>query len=395
MNFIYQAVDRNGKRLRGEVNLPTRQDALRQLERQGLTPLSLEQKQRKVGRHRQLKAEELNMAIHELATMLAAGVSLAEAVEAQERATHHPKLVAALQVIGNGLRRGQSFPVVLEAAGLPLPRYVYQLVAAGELTGNLAAALRDCAQQMEYERRTRDEIQGALIYPSILVLSGLLAVATLFVFVVPRFANLLDEVAELPWLAWAVLSLGVWSNGNAGLLLFLVLILGTGFALALRNPRLRELTLDQLVRLPVLGDWLLQAEIAQWAKVLGTLLGNRVALVEALRLSADGVRIGRQRRMLERVAQDVRAGTALSTALEERQAISAIGGNLVRVGEKSGQLAEMLQSLAALYEESGRSRMKKALVLIEPLAILLIGSVFGLIITGVVLAITSANDMVL
>ncbi|MNN20268.1 putative type II secretion system protein F [compost metagenome] len=179
------------------------------------------------------------------------------------------------------------------------------------------------------------------------------------------------------------------------MLLFLVLILGTGFALALRNPRLRELTLDQLVRLPVLGDWLLQAEIAQWAKVLGTLLGNRVALVEALRLSADGVRIGRQRRMLERVAQDVRAGTALSTALEERQAISAIGGNLVRVGEKSGQLAEMLQSLAALYEESGRSRMKKALVLIEPLAILLIGSVFGLIITGVVLAITSANDMVL
>ncbi|MNG25489.1 type IV pilin biogenesis protein [compost metagenome] len=91
----------------------------------------------------------------------------------------------------------------------------------------------------------------------------------------------------------------------------------------------------------------------------------------------------------------MRAGTALSTALEERQAISAIGGNLVRVGEKSGQLAEMLQSLAALYEESGRSRMKKALVLIEPLAILLIGSVFGLIITGVVLAITSANDMVL
>ncbi|MBD4514913.1 type II secretion system F family protein, partial [Xanthomonas citri pv. citri] len=85
-------------------------------------------------------------------------------------------------------------------------------VAAGEMTGNLAGALRDCATQMEYERRTRAELQGALIYPAILVLSGVLAVATLFVFVVPKFANLLNETAQLPWLAWAVLSIGVWSN---------------------------------------------------------------------------------------------------------------------------------------------------------------------------------------
>lgn len=118
-------------------------------------------------------------------------------------------------------------------------------------------------------------------------------------------------------------------------------------------------------------------------------------LVEALLLSAAGVRIARQRRTLERVTQDVRAGIALSAALEERQAVTSIGSSLVRVGEASGQLAEMLQSLATLYGEAGQARMKKALVLIEPLAILLIGSVFGLIITGVVLAITSANDMVL
>lgn len=121
---------------------------------------------------------------------------MADAVEAQERGARHPKLISALQEMANGLRQGQSFPVVLESAGLDLPRYVYQLVAAGEMTGNLAGALRDCATQMEYERRTRAELQGALIYPAILVLSGVLAVATLFVFVVPKFANLLNETAQ-------------------------------------------------------------------------------------------------------------------------------------------------------------------------------------------------------
>lgn len=395
MNFTYQAIDRNGRRLKGELNRPTRWDAVRYLERQGLTLLSLEQTQRIRGRQRPLKAEELNMAIHELATLLAAGVSLVEAVEAQERTAHHPVLMEALEIMSKGLRQGRSFPAVLESSGLPLPRYVYQIVAAGELTGDLAGALRDCARQLEYERHTREEITGALVYPAILVLSGVLAVATLFVFVVPKFANLLEEVADLPWLAWAVLSAGVGARDNAGALLILVSGSGIGLFAASRNAKLRELLLDRMVRLPVIGEWLFQAEIAQWSKVLGTLLGNRVALVEALRLSADGVRILRQRQVLERVTQDVRGGTALSMALEERQAITAIGANLIRVGEKSGQLAEMLQSLSALYEEQGRARMKKTLVLIEPLAILLIGAVFGLIITGVVLAITSANDMVL
>ena len=103
----------------------------------------------------------------------------------------------------------------------------------------------------------------------------------------------------------------------------------------------------------------MQAEIAQWSKVLGTLLGNRVPLVEALLLSAAGVRIARQRRTLERVTQDVRAGIALSAALEERQAVTSIGSSLVRVGEASGQLAEMLQSLATLYGEAGQARMKR------------------------------------
>lgn len=138
----------------------------------------------------------------------------------------------------------------------------------------------------------------------------------------------------------------------------------------------------------------MQAEIAQWSKVLGTLLGNRVPLVEALLLSAAGVRIARQRRTLERVTQDVRAGIALSAALEERQAVTSIGSSLVRVGGFRAARGDAAEPGDALWRGRAGAN-EKALVLIEPLAILLIGSVFGLIITGVVLAITSANDMVL
>lgn len=396
MRIHYVAVDRNGKRCQGEVSVASQAEATRQLEGQGLTLLSLRQATRTARRHnRRLRPEELNLAIYELATLLGAGVSLAEAVEAQERSTQHPQIAAALQTMGDGLRQGLSFPQVLEAAALPLPRYAYQLVAAGEMTGNLASALRDCVAQMEYERRTREEIRQALIYPSILVLSGIGAVAMMFIFVVPKFANLLEHVDRLPWLAWAVLSSGVWCKANA---LLLGLLLGMAAVVTVpltKNPAVRQRLLSAVMRLPLLGEWLRQAEIAQWSKVLGTLLGNRVALVDALRLAGESLRLAAQRELLERVTQDVRGGASLSLALENRQAITATGGNLIRVGEKSGRLAEMLNSLAELYEEQGRSRMRKVLALVEPLSILVIGLAFGVIITGVVLAITSANDIVL
>ena len=94
-----------------------------------------------------------------------------------------------------------------------------------------------------------------------------------------------------------------------------------------------------------------------------------------------------------RVARAVRGGASLADALEDHDALTATGYNLVRVGERSGKLASMLDSLAKLYEEAGRNRMKRVLILLEPIAILVIGSVIGTIILGVILAITSANDL--
>ncbi len=394
MKFNYQAVNNEGKRLTGDITAGSPSLALRQLEQKGLTPLRLTEEQSKKRRsRRRLKAEELNVALYELATMLTAGVALSEAVAAQLKSAQHPVIEKAMEIMSNGLRQGQSFSDVLEASGLSLPVYVYQLVRAGEMTGALASSLKDAVDQMEYDRRTRDEMRSALIYPSILVGSGFSAVAIMFAFVVPKFTNLLEHADQLPLLAWFVLAAGQWTNNNATLLLAGVTLVATLLGLALSEKRIREQMINQCLHLPVLGTWLIQSQIAQWSKVLGTLLSNRVPLIEALVLSQDSTRLLRQRDLLERVTQDVRGGASLSDALEQYQAITPTGINLVRVGEKSGKLPQMLESLATLYDESSQSRMRRFLALIEPIAILIIGVMFGLIIAGIVLAITSANDL--
>ncbi|HEX5306368.1 MAG TPA: type II secretion system F family protein [Dyella sp.] len=348
---------------------------------------------RRQARAGRLKVMHLVLPFHELATMLDSGVALAEAVAVQAQSAHHPTVVEAFGRMADGLRRGQAFSESLAASRLPLPAYFHQLMRAGELTGQLGQAIAGAVEQLEYEERMRAELRNALVYPTILVCAGVAAVLLMFTFVVPKFASLLEKADKLPWLAWAVLASGTWVNAN-WIWLGPALVAGVvGAVLALRRDAVRDRLYQQVSTWPLVGSWLLESETARWSKMLGTLLGSRVALLDALELASDGMRMKQQRIRMKEAARAVRGGATLANALEDHEALTGTGYNLVRVGERAGELPAMLRSLARLYEEAGRQRLKRLLVMIEPIAILVIGAAIGVIIMGVMLAITSANDL--
>lgn len=393
--YRYEAVNADGATLGGEVRGESPRQAMRVLEQRGLSVVELQPAaaRRLSGRRRRLAPSDVILALQELATMLTSGVPVADAVASQAASAHHPGIVKAFSSMAAGLQRGQSFSTVLDASGLPLPEYVGQLVRAGELTGELGKALQDAGQQLEYEQRVRNEVRNALVYPAVLVVAGVAAVALMFLFVVPKFESMLGRADDLPFLAWLVLSTGVGLRENF-MVFVLVLAAAIGGAVyLLRQPRWRAAGFDRVAAMPLIGDWLVEADTARWAKVLAVLLGNRVPLMRALELAQGGLQIPERRTRMTEVTRAVRGGSPLAVALEDHDALTATGYNLVRVGERSGKLAPMLDALARLYEEAGRNRMKRLLVLIEPLAILVIGSVIGTIILGVILAITSANDL--
>jgi general secretion pathway protein F len=190
-----------------------------------------------------------------------------------------------------------------------------------------------------------------------------------------------------------VLSTGKWANENVVLLCVILLIPPLLLVTAWKQNKIRLKVLQQIERLPVVGEWITQADIASWAKVLSSLVRNRVELIVALDLSVASIRMPNRKRRLEKAKSAVKAGTPLSTALEENNCLNETGYNLIRVGERSGKVESMLNALAELYTEQGKQRMKQVLKLIEPIAILIIGLGMGIIITGIMLAITSANDI--
>jgi general secretion pathway protein F len=398
--YRFQALNAKGATISGTLQAAGEREAARALDERGLAVIALDPAtgSASAGGRRQrasrLRAQDLIVAFHELATMLQSGVALAEAVASQARSAHHPRIVAAFSTISTALRRGQSFSDALAGTDLPLPGYFGILVRAGEQSGLLAQALADGVAQLEYDHQVRGEIRQALTYPAVLVAAGLGAVVLMFTFVVPKFATLLERGADLPLLASAVLHGGLFARGYIGWIVGALALAAVFAARAWSRPQFRARLHERLERMPVIGPWLVESETAGWAKILATLLANRVPLLDALSLAREGVRSPQRSARLEEAARAVRAGTPLADALEEQAALTATGYNLVRVGERSGELPSMLRSLGRLCEDAGRVRMKQFLALLEPAAILVIGGVIGVIMIGIILAITSANDIV-
>ena len=393
--YEYEIIDRDDRVVKGRAEAASVTELVRGLNAQGHTVVEVKEPRaaRPSPFRRRPGAQDQVTALHELATLLESGVSLGNAVQAQARGAGHPVLAAAFEAMARALMRGESFLEALRAGRLALPAYVYHLVEAGELNGHLAAALRQAVEQMQYDQRVASEVRGALFYPAILVVSGCTAVLIVFVFVIPQFSGLLASGNELPLLAEAVLRTGLWFDANGWLPASALVIIAVAAAALSRHQRSRQRFRDGLSVLPILGDWFTEADTAKWASLMSAMLTSRVGMMDALDLAARSVRISRRRVTLEQAASDVRGGASLSDALEKRRALTPTGYNLLRVGEQSGQLAEMLRALATLCDDNGRRRMKRFLTLIEPLAVVLVGGFLGVIMIGIILAITSVNDI--
>ncbi|MBB5204484.1 type II secretory pathway component PulF [Inhella inkyongensis] len=392
--YSYVALDAQGVRRTGTV-LAEHDDAAKQsLHRQQLVLVKLQVRDStaphgqspKVG-----KAVDAAQLVDELATLLEASVPLAEAVGtlAQAHPSGHP-----LHKVRSQIRAGSSFSQALLDSGLDLPNYVEQLVRSGETTGKLGAALRTAASHLEQDRQFRQEARNALIYPMVLVASGIVATLVMFIFVVPRFAPILtNPKAELPWLSRMVLNAGLWLTQNQIVVGGIVagVILG-GVALFKRRD-VRAAAWEFASRLPVLGPWTLHSELARWASLLAVLLQNKVPLLTALAQANQTFRRQSLHTRGQMVLSDVRAGKALSSALAEHAMLDVSGLNMIRVGERSGTLPHTVASLARLHANQSQQRLKRFLVLLEPITILAISVVLGGIMISVMLAITSLTNV--
>ncbi len=396
--YVYKGLNAEGVSVEGRLTAADEVDALRQLQTQSISPYRLAPSgpdDRKYARKR-ARPQDRHRFMRQLAVLLRAGTPLLEAFETVAADEPCRDLAHQAVRVRQDLRSGAQLSRAMTTHLEHMPAYAPRLIELGEATGQMSRALVDIAAQMEHDLKSGAEVRNALAYPSFLAVAGLVAVAFMFLFVVPRFATLLgDDRSSLPGFSRWVIETGVYLRAN---------LLQTGLALGAagiagvflsRNPRVRAGVRETLYTLPVVGGFLRTTEVARWARACATALSGGAPLLDALVLAESAVVSTRRRQGLAEARRAIRAGEAIDIALKTHTDFDAMTINLVRTGRASAAMDEMLTFIAEIYEDEARNRAKQLTSLAEPMAILFIAGIVGVIVVSLVMAMTSLYDVAL
>lgn len=397
-DYKFHAATADGRVETGILQADSLDDAMRQLEDRQLVVFEIEEHTSQPARwgirKRKVGHADLVVLVRELATLANAGISLADALATLKEASRDTPMSQPLERMLKSIHAGDSFSSALQKTELQLPEYVFAMVRAGEATSNLGLALNRAADQMEFDAKMRSQTREALIYPTILVSTGTLAVLFIFSFVVPRFASLLKgRISNLPWISEFVLRVGMFFNAHFVATLITIGLLVFAFIVSARNQQLRVRVLALASRMPIVGEWIYSGETARWTTALAMLLQSRVGILPALELASVSVRLAETAARLDTVRVEVNRGKRLSQAIEHQQLLEPTSLSMVRVGEQSGELGGMLQHVSQYWGDKNQSMQRRVVSMIEPASILLLGGVIGFVMVGVVLAMASLSEV--
>lgn len=394
MKFSYQGIDlKTSNFVEGELDGVSDIDVVRILASRNIEAVLVKPHEDGTKTQKKVKVSDLTLPLQELATLTESGVALLEAVHAIAKNKEHSGLSKGFKKIASLIESGESFSSAVKQSTMPFPGYVSHLVNAGEMSGELAVALRNASEQMNYDLAVKNEIRGALTYPMVLIGSGVVAMLIIFFAVVPKFSHMLEGGKELPTLAWLVLTAGKYANDHPVAIFGSLTLLFGLIGIVITNSKVKTFAANLGLRVPVIGPWLAEQDSAKWASLSSAMLGAKVGLVNTLTLAAESSMFEARKTKAKDLISDVQSGMTLTESLERANLLPPSSLNLISVGDKTGQLATMLGAVARLHDEACKRRMKQVLTLVEPLAILVVGVMIGIMILGIVLAITASTDI--
>ena len=402
--FVYRAADQRGRRIDGVMEAPDARMVIERLQRDAYFPMEVTSQVQGRGLVRlawptlgqgQVKARELAALTQQLAMLLEAGLPLDRALGIQEELATSPRIKSITGDVLRSVRGGVSFGDALaKHHPRPFSRLYINMVRAGEKGGVLEVTLKRLAEFLEDAQAFRDALVSALIYPSLLALVGSATVVFLMTFVIPRFADIFRDLGQaIPVPTQILLSASTWLQQLwwAVALGALAAALAGRVILSTASGRLRA---DRvLLRLPVLGELALNTEVARFTRILGTLLQSGVSMVGALTVVRDMMSNQLLAAAVARLGEGVKRGTGLTRPMIESKAFPPLAIHMVRIGEETGRLDDMLLKAAAAFESETRSQVKRLIALAEPSIILAVGLLVGFIVVAMLLAIFSITDI--
>jgi len=393
--FEYQALD-GGRSTRGIIQADTARAARAQLRDRGLIPLDIQSVERTSRAEFSLRSQgrERALLLRQLATLLKAGLTLEEVLSVLVEQSDASQQRRQLGAIRSRVMEGQSLSVAMSEHPALFPQLYSASVAAGERAGQIERVLASLADYAEQREETARSVGLALIYPVVLAIIAVAVVWGLIGFVVPRVVGVFETAGQdLPGLTLSLLAISNLVSQHGLWLLLGLLGLGAAALIAWRTPGSRASIDRALLRLPLMGRLVRARQTATFTRTLAILSTSAVPLVEALQVAASVVGNRQVSDDIRQAATRVREGQSLSVSLQNASWLPPMARRLISGGERSGELAPMLEHAADIQERELQSATTVLMAVLQPALILAVGMMVLYIVLAIMLPILNMSQL--
>ena len=384
----------------GTIAAPTRRDALVKLMAEGRHPLDLREHttgkaERGGGIRFRKRLFRLAPFCRQLATLSASGVPIIKGLNVLLEQHKEPRGKQMLIDIRDAIQGGSTFADALEAHPQNFPPIMTNLIRVGELGGTLDTELVELSELFEKEESLKSEVQSALAYPTLALLTGLISSVILIAFFIPRLKVLFDGVGQaLPLPTRILLGISDTITGHPFVLSGALLAVCFGGYFALRYPSVRLMVDTAKLRVPWMGVLLRNLEIARFARVLGTLTHGGVSIVDALVIVNPVISNRLMAQNVGEITWRIRTGERLGHLMKEREIFPPLCVQMISVGEETGQLDEMLLRVADAYDRETTGATKVMTSMLAPMMILVVAAIVGFIVVSMLLPIFQLSTVI-
>ncbi len=408
--FSYQALDSAGKTVKGVIEGDSERQVRSQLRSKSLKPLKVQEtsssgrKKSKSGEssgfsftlfQKKLSGRDLTLITRQLASLVQSGLPIDEVLQTAAKQCRKPATAELLLQVRSRVMEGHSLAQALGEHPRSFDDMYRSMVRAGESAGFLGPVLERLADYAESSQQTRQRMKMALIYPFVLLGVAVLVIGVLMALVVPKLTGLFRHSnAELPALTQALIAASDFTV-DYGLFCLVGFIAAIwGFGIWIQEPKRKRRWHALLLKLPVFGNLILEADSARFSATLSILLSSGVPLLEALRIAASVMGNLKLRESCKSVTTSVQEGTSLSRALQQVDIFPPLLVQMAASGEANGTLDKQLEHSARNQERELELMLGTAMGLLEPLTVVLMGGMVTLIVMAILQPIFALNKMV-
>lgn len=385
--FQYEAKFLNGEVRKGKIDAVDENAVRAALRSMNAYPLSIKEMGKgtiDLGKISPVKIKDIAIFCRKFSYILLSGMNIVKALEILKEETENRKLAEAVTMLYDDVQKGRGLSVSMKNYSV-FPEMLVNMVAVGEASGNLDGIMVRMADYYDKEFEQSQKVKQAMTYPAIIAIVAIIVVNLLIIFVLPKLlGSMMEEPDSLPLSTQILLGISNFMRTYWYIILFVVAALIALIKIRKKNEKSIERDRSKL-RIPIFGKLSLKVAQAKFARTFGMLLSSGLPVIESMEISSRVLGNKYLEFLLEQCVEDVKRGVSISASLKAKNVFSTMLIQMIKIGEESGTLDDILSKTAVFYDKEAETATAQMTTMIEPLIIIVLAVVVGFIILSIIL----------